>query len=74
MKKKGIPLPCKDCLTLTMCRDRFLKKYSDAKSALSNLYILIDMCERLDDYLFESSESSIRADRIFETRDFLKGN
>jgi hypothetical protein len=64
-------LPCKDCITLPICRSRYLNNYIQARSPLSNLRILSDMCEMLDDYFFKDILE--RSNRIFDTIDFLKG-
>lgn len=64
-------IPCKDCITLPICRSRYLNHHMEARSPLSNLRILSDMCEMLDDYFFEDILE--RSNRIFDTIDFLKG-
>jgi hypothetical protein len=64
-------IPCDKCICLPACRARYLRYYITARSPLSNLRILSDMCEMLDDYFFKDIYK--RADRIFATIDFLKG-
>jgi len=66
-------LPCEDCITFPMCRNRYLTNYRETQSPLRNLYILIDICAPLDDYIFQTYSDS-NAERIFNTIDFLKGN
>lgn len=73
MKNIFDSIPCKTCITLPMCRNRYLKNYRETRSPLANLYVLIDICGQLDDYLFESTINSVRARRIFATTDFIKG-
>lgn len=64
-------VPCKECIVFPMCRNRYLKSKRAERSPLANLYILIDKCEPLDDYLFENHNG--RSHRIYETIDILTG-
>ena len=65
-------LPCKGCICLPICKGKYISNFRKKKSLLSNMYILIDECELLDDYLF--ARNNTRGKRIYEANDFLMGN
>ena len=65
-------IPCRECITLAICKARYTNNKRDTRSILGNFYILIDMCELIDDYLFENSNG--RSNRIYSAHDFFNGD